>query len=205
MAGPTLLLATSNPGKRVELLALLPPGVRIVTLLETDITLPPETGDTFLANALTKATVAAAASGHIAVADDSGLAVDALAGAPGVHSARFAGEPPSDARNRAKLLQALMSSGEIERWARFHCAVVVADPGGRVATAEGTCEGHIGFAEVGDHGFGYDSLFVLPDGRTMAQLPLAEKNRISHRARAYAALAPTLDEWLQAAPSGGDQ
>lgn len=196
MAGPTLLLATSNPGKRTELQAFLPPGIDVLTLADVDVTMPAEDGETFLEIASVKAEFAARSSGLLTVADDSGLEVDALGGAPGVLSARFAGEPSDDSRNRSKLLSELAAHPGVDRSARFRCAVAVATVDGRLATGEGACPGSIGYEEIGENGFGYDSLFRLPDGRTMAQLEPEEKNRISHRARAYEKIAPTVAAWL---------
>jgi XTP/dITP diphosphohydrolase len=197
--GPaTLLLATSNPGKRDEFARLLPPWVRIVTLDEMGLEPPPETGTTFAENAATKAISAATETGLLTLADDSGLEVDALGGAPGVRSARYAGEPASDERNRAALLTALESVPSADRGARFRCAVAVADRSELIATAEGTVEGRIARAPAGEFGFGYDPIFELPDGRTMAEVPPPEKNRISHRAAAYAAVLPRLRSALGA-------
>lgn len=198
MAGSSLLLATSNPGKRIELLAFLPAEIEVLTLTDLNIELPPEDGESFGAIAIVKATVAAQASGLLAIADDSGLEVDALGGAPGIRSARFAGEATNDARNRAKLLSAMRDIPLSKRTARFRCAVALARPGGEVECRDGSCEGTIGFEEIGTNGFGYDSLFVLPCGLTMAQLPLDEKNQISHRADAYRKISNTLTTWIDA-------
>lgn len=195
MAGSPLLLATSNPGKRIELLAFLPAGIEVLTLKDLNIELPPEDGESFSAIATVKATVAAQASGLLAIADDSGLEVDALGGAPGIWSARYAGGATDDARNRAKLLSSMQGIPLDKRTARFRCAVALASPGGEVECRNGVCEGTIGFEEIGTNGFGYDSLFVLPSGLTMAQLPLEKKNQISHRADAYRKIAPILTRW----------
>jgi len=192
MAGPTLLLATSNPGKRLELQAFVPPGIAILTLKDVDIVPPPEDGASFVEIACTKATFAANATGMIAIADDSGLEVDALGGAPGIWSARYAGEPTDDARNRSLLLTNLAEVPEKDRGARFRCAVAVATPDGVVTVGEGFCAGSIGCRDVGTNGFGYDALFRLSDGRTMAELTTDQKNRISHRARAYEQIAPVI-------------
>lgn len=153
-----------------------------------------ETGDTFLDNALLKATAIAAEVGIPALADDSGIEVDALGGAPGVRSARYAGERPSDADNRAALLRALAGVPRMGRTARFHCVVVLAFPDGATVHADGSCEGTVLTAERGEGGFGYDPLFV-PAGwdRTMAELPPEEKDRIGHRGRALRALRAALD------------
>lgn len=187
-----LLIATSNPGKRAEFARLLPAGVELVTLDEVPVTLPPEEGTTFAENAVRKALVAATESGILAIADDSGLEVDALGGAPGVRSARFAGEPPSDARNREALSAAMRSIPPGRRQAHFSCVVALARPDQLLATAEGRCDGAIAHAPAGQHGFGYDPLFELPHGRTMAELEPEEKDRISHRGQAHRALMPSL-------------
>ncbi len=188
-----LVVATGNPGKVRELQALIPAGFVLRSLVEAGLSPVEETGMTFTENAALKALAAARGSGQLALADDSGLEVDALDGAPGIYSARYAGEPSNDAANIAKLLTALEGVSAAKRSARFRCAVALASPGGLIATADGRCEGAIGFAPHGDHGFGYDPVFVLPDGRTMAQLPAREKNDISHRAQAIRALRPALE------------
>lgn len=188
----TIVIATTNPGKIEEFRRLLPPGIEIRSLLDLGIKLPPEHGATFLENAHAKALAAARQSGHLAIADDSGLEVDALGGEPGIRSARYAGPGASDADNRARLLAALAAVPSPTRTARFRCAVAIASPEGLIASAEGVCEGSIATTPAGCHGFGYDPIFLLPDGRTMAKLPPEEKNRISHRARAYQAVLPAL-------------
>ena len=187
-----LLLATTNAGKRREFAQLLPSNIILRTLDELGVILPPETGTTFAANADVKATSASLQSGLVTLADDSGLEVAALDGAPGVRSARFAGEPRSDERNRAALLEALRADPLSSRSARFVCAVSVAKAGAVVARSEGICAGAIATEASGEHGFGYDPIFLLPDGRTMAQLTPAEKNSISHRALAYRRVLPQL-------------
>ncbi|MGE5373280.1 MAG: RdgB/HAM1 family non-canonical purine NTP pyrophosphatase [Solirubrobacterales bacterium] len=156
-----------------------------------------EDGDTFLANAIKKAEAAAAYTGEIAMADDSGLEVDALNGQPGVYSARFAGEPSDDAKNNAKLLALLTNVPAEKRTGRFRCVIAVAEPDGRVETADGTCEGRIAFVEAGNGGFGYDPLFI-PDGfeRSFGELTPETKHRISHRGKALAAVRPILDRML---------
>jgi XTP/dITP diphosphohydrolase len=186
------LLATSNQGKRREFARLLPPGITLRSLDDVSIKLPPETGDSFAANADLKAAAASLQSGLLALADDSGLEVTALDGAPGIHSARFAGEPPSDERNRAALLDALRDVPAASRGARFVCAVSLAEAGTVIARAEGICEGTITTAPAGSNGFGYDPLFLLPHGCTMAELSPAEKNERSHRAIAYRRVVPAL-------------
>jgi XTP/dITP diphosphohydrolase len=197
-----VLLATSNPGKVDEFRSMLPSNVEVISLLTVPIELPPEDGDSFEEIARVKAEVASAASGLLALADDSGLEVDALGGAPGIHSARYSGEPVDAARNRTKLFAELQGVSQPNRQGRFRCSVALARDGNLIATAEGYVEGEIGFKERGLFGFGYDSMFVLPDGRTMAEVPPEEKNRISHRAMAFRGILPSLLEALsQAAPT----
>ncbi len=186
-----LLVATRNRHKLEEMRAILQlPGVDLIGADEV-AGLPPdvaEDADTFAGNALLKARVLCAASGIWTLADDSGLEVDALGGAPGVRSARYAGEPSDPAANNAKLLRAM--HGVANRAARFRCALALAAPDGRAWCVEGRCEGRIAHAAAGGGGFGYDPLFV-PDGhaRTFAELPAAEKHRLSHRGAALAAAA----------------
>ena len=191
-----VVLASRNRGKLREIVPLL--GGLGFELVTVDEIAPAcelrEDGDTFEANALAKARQAAAATGLPAVADDSGLEVDALAGAPGVYSARYAGLPSDDARNNAKLLDALRDVPAARRGARFRCVAVFADPAAGVEIVRsGDCDGEIIEQPRGDLGFGYDPLFLVPRlGRTMAELPLDEKNRLSHRAAAFRALADAL-------------
>jgi XTP/dITP diphosphohydrolase len=188
----TLLIATSNPGKLREMRAMIPDDVAVVSLTDAGITLPSETGSTFREIAEQKALFAARASGLLSLADDSGLEVDALGGKPGVRSARYAGEPPDDARNRQVLLARLRDLPQSERGARFVSAVTIASPDGHVWTSEGELRGTIFDRERGTGGFGYDSVFLLPDGRTVAELLDEEKNTMSHRAEAMARIVPTL-------------
>src|SRR5687767_1281817 len=150
MAGSSLLLATSNPGKRIELLAFLPSGIEVLTLADLNIELPPEDGESFAAIATVKATVAAQASGLIAIADDSGLEVDALGGAPGIRSARYAGPGATDADNRRQLLREL---SEFPAKARFRCVIIVARNGDVLGTFTGAVEGSINREERGAGGF----------------------------------------------------
>ena len=153
-----------------------------------------EDQDTFEGNACKKATEIAAAASVACLADDSGLEVDALAGRPGVYSARYSGPGATDARNNARLLQELANVPDARRTARFRCAIAVVDANGELlAEADGACEGRIAHEPRGSHGFGYDPIFV-PDGygQTMAELGPETKNRISHRAQAAAALVPLL-------------
>ncbi|MBX3245942.1 MAG: RdgB/HAM1 family non-canonical purine NTP pyrophosphatase [Myxococcales bacterium] len=189
-----VVVATNNEGKRRELQVLLPSTFALVSPRELELALDvDETEDTFEGNALLKARAFAAASGLHALADDSGLEVDALGGAPGVRSARYAGDDATDADNVDELLRAL--AGEDARSARFRCVLVLVAPNGDVvARAEGRCEGAITSAPRGDGGFGYDPVFVpAGDTRTMAELSRDEKNAISHRAAAARALRERLE------------
>ena len=181
-----LLVATRNVGKYREMTALLralSPRTELRSLREEPGYEPPEEGaPDYLGNARLKAHHAARALGLPSLADDSGLEVDALDGAPGPRSARFAGEGASDMTNNEKLLLDLGETAE--RTARYRCVVVLAWPDGHEAVGEGTCEGTIGREPRGTGGFGYDPYFLLADGRSMAELAMKEKNRLSHRARA---------------------
>jgi len=192
-----VVLASLNRAKAREIAQILATEglqAEIVSLSEFPAaTLPPETGCTFRQNALLKARAAAQATGLPALADDSGLEVDALGGAPGVLSARYAGEGASDEDRFRRILARLRGVPEGERTARFRCAAVYAEPGGQAVTAEGAIEGHIAAAARGTGGFGYDPVFI-PQGhhRTMAELTPAEKHALSHRGRAFRALAALL-------------
>lgn len=190
-----IVIASRNPGKIREIrqiFADLP--VRFVT--REDAPEVVEDGASFSENARKKAAAAARHAGAWALADDSGLEVDALDGAPGIRSARWSGG--GDEENNDKLLRELREVPAPARTARYRAVVVIADPDGRiVAEAEGACEGAIGFERRGTGGFGYDPLFVLPDfGCTMAELPSGKKNRISHRALALARLREPLTDAL---------
>lgn len=193
-----VIVATSNKGKLAEIRSTVDlPELEFVTA--TELGLEPleveETGDTFAANARLKSAAYMQHFGLPALADDSGLEVDALGGAPGVYSSRYAGSDGDDAANNRKLLVELADTPEAERTARFRSVIVIAYPGGGETVTEGACEGHIGYEARGDGGFGYDPLF-LPDaapGRTMAELSLEEKNAISHRGAALRALRSALD------------
>ena len=187
-----MLLATSNPGKIHELRELLPSELSILSLDEVGLESPEESGKTFRENADLKALAAATQSGLLALADDSGLEVVALGGAPGVRSARYAGEPPDEARNRRVLLDALSDVPPGSRSARFVCAVTIASPAGRIWTSEGVLHGTILDHERGSGGFGYDSVFLLSNGRTVAELLDGEKNAMSHRGVAINAILPKL-------------
>jgi XTP/dITP diphosphohydrolase len=190
-----VVVATRNRGKLKEILRLLEPAGLRFELVAIDEIAPHarlvEDEPTFEDNALAKARQAAAATGLPALADDSGLEVDALGGAPGVRSARFAGEPSDDARNNAKLIAALRDVPPVERGARFRCAAAFVDPERGIEMARaGECAGEILTAPRGTAGFGYDPLFLIPArGLTMAELDLDEKNSLSHRAAAFRALA----------------
>jgi len=191
-----LVIATHNIGKLEEFRALLP-GIELVSLTEaapalTDI---PETGGTYLQNATIKARAGAEATGILSLGDDSGLEVDALDGAPGLHSARYSGGGAK--LNVEKLLLALGERPRRERTARFRCVLVVAHPDLSIALTAtlGTCEGFIDFVPRGEHGFGYDPVFVPTEQtaeRTLAEFDQAEKNAISHRGNACRALLKAL-------------
>jgi XTP/dITP diphosphohydrolase len=187
-----LLLATSNRGKIAELQAMLGASIDVVSLSDLGIEGPEETGTTFAENAALKARHGAAASGLVTVADDSGIEVDALRGAPGVRSARYAGEPGDDELNRQKLLRELRGIPTDQRSARFVSEIAVANPDGDVRTFHGSLAGRVAEAPRGTGGFGYDSLLELPDGRTVAELPPEEKNAISHRGVALRNALPYL-------------
>ncbi len=191
-----VVVATRNKGKLREIVPLLS---GLALDLATIDELAPEAelredGVTFEENALAKARQAAQATGLPAIADDSGLEVDALDGAPGVWSARYAGPGADDAQNNAKLLEALRGVPPTRRGARFRCVAAFVDPGrGIELVRDGACAGEILDGPRGTDGFGYDPLFLVPAvGRTMAELPLDEKNRLSHRAAAFRALAAAL-------------
>ena len=191
-----LVVATGNPGKLREFRALLEP-LRFDVVAQSDLGVigPAETGASFLDNALLKARHAARVTGQAALADDSGLEVDALAGAPGIYSARFAGPDADDAANNARLLSALAGMPAAARRARYRCVLVFVEGPGDPApvTAEGTWEGAILEAPRGGGGFGYDPYFWLPERNlTAAQLEPAEKNRLSHRGAALRALSAVL-------------
>ncbi|MEO8902713.1 MAG: RdgB/HAM1 family non-canonical purine NTP pyrophosphatase [Polyangiaceae bacterium] len=195
----TIVLATSNHGKIQELRALLADlPIQFVSAAEVLGAQPSivEDGATFEANALLKARAIAKATRTFSLADDSGLEVDALAGRPGVRSARFAHEHATDSENNAALLRELENIEEGARGARFRCVLALLNPWREsdVHVAAGSCEGSIARAPRGSGGFGYDPLFVVAghDGKTMAELSEADKNRVSHRARAVQALRSIL-------------
>jgi len=202
-----LVFATRNAGKLIELRQLLP-DVDVIGIAQAaarlgrDIPEVDEDADTFAGNAIKKAREVSAATGFPALADDSGLEVDALAGAPGVWSARYAGHGASDAANNAKLLEALRGVPAEHRTARFRSVLALADTAGRLAedvvTSEGTCEGLVLDAPRGTGGFGYDPLFLVPAlGKTFGELGVGTKGELSHRARAMQAIKPSLLEYLR--------
>jgi len=193
-----ILIATTNRGKAEEFAALLPFDVELVTLADLGLDPPEEPGETFVENATMKAMTGSRSSGLITIADDSGICVNALGGAPGILSARFSGETATDASNRLKLLNELKDVPMDSRAAHFEAAIVVAYDNSIVSIGIGRTCGSIGEYERGDHGFGYDSLFVLPDGRTMAELSPMDKNRMSHRANATAQIIPALGRLIEA-------
>jgi XTP/dITP diphosphohydrolase len=190
-SGRRLVLATLNLAKGQELAALLhgvPFDVVSLGDLRPDVVAPAETGTSYAENALLKARAAAVLTGDLALADDSGLEVDALDGGPGIHSARFGGPGLSDADRTRRLLGALEGVAPGRRTARFRCVIALVDPGGEERLAEGVVEGIIADAPRGTGGLGYDPVFTYPPlGRTFGQLSEVEKSRVSHRGRAVAA------------------
>jgi len=194
-----LLLATNNAGKIKELRALLQ-GMKAEILtpnelgLELDVM---ESGDTYLENAAKKAIAFAKASGMLSLADDSGLEVAALDGAPGIYSARYSPKKGASDKDRREYLLEQLQSKPRPWMARFHCTVVLASPSGETLSSDGECRGEIIPQERGIGGFGYDPIFLVNGtGRTMAELGMAEKNRLSHRARAIQSIWPFLVESL---------
>ena len=192
------VLATHNPGKLAEMKAILSGlGVEVVSPAEAGVEVDvEETGTTFAENAMLKAKAICAAAGLPAIADDSGLCVDALNGGPGVYSARDGGEELDDRKRRLLLLRNLR--GQTTRAAHFTCAVACAFPDGDTLTAEGRCDGAIAFAPLGEGGFGYDPVFLIPEkGKTFGQLSPEEKSAISHRGKALAAFVEKLGTYLK--------
>lgn len=184
-----LLLGTRNKNKTSELTDMLRDlPVKIVTLLDyPEIGPILEDGKTYHENASKKALTLARHTGVVTLADDSGLEVDALGGRPGIHSSRFAGDNATDEQNIDKLLILMASIDREKRGARFVCVIALARPSGEVELMEGELRGEIGFHKMGDLGFGYDPVFIVPDlGKSLAQIGFEEKNRISHRGRAMA-------------------
>ncbi len=187
-----LILASKNRHKAQEMQAILGDKIELVTLDAAgcgDIEII-EDGDTFEANAVKKAVTVMKATGLPSIADDSGLCVDALGGAPGIYTARFAGEDATDDRNIAKLLKELEGVETSSRTARFVCVIAVAYPDREPVTFRGECEGYILTEKHGENGFGYDPVFYVEEyGKAMAGLPAEVKNSISHRSRALARLS----------------
>lgn len=198
-AAPRIVLATRNPGKAREIAAIYR-HLRITWLTLDDfpdVRPAAEEGATYAENAAAKAVAASSATSLPALADDSGIEVDALGGAPGLHSARFLGAAASDAERNARLLGMLTDIPPEARTARYRAVVAVAVPRGSVQVFEGRCEGRIATSPRGSGGFGYDPIFVPEgDARTMAEVPAETKNRISHRARALRAAELYLVELL---------
>lgn len=200
---PRLVLATANPAKVSEFRALLGDlGYEIRSVRDyPGLTLPPEGDASYAENARAKARATATATGATALADDSGLEVDALGGRPGVASARYGGPGLTDAQRVAGLLAEV--AGAATRTARFRCVLALVAPWGEEATVEGVVEGVLADRPRGGGGFGYDPVFLVPAlGRTFAELDPAEKHRQSHRGRAVAAARPVLERWARrGAPS----
>ena len=192
------IIATGNPHKLQELQRILEPlGITARSLKQMGFSVEDveETGTTFEENAYIKAKAVCDRTGRPAVADDSGLCVDALNGAPGIFSARYGGEGLTDADRTQKLLNAMAAVPAQERTARFVSAVCCVWPSGETLTVRGECEGTIGFAPVGENGFGYDPVFMV-GSKSFAQLSAEEKDAVSHRGRALAALRRALEEKL---------
>lgn len=204
MIPPRLVLATTNTGKLAELAALVGEWgtVECIPLTVVAGASPAdEPAATYAENAIAKARAVAVASGLPALADDSGLEVDALGGAPGVRSARWAGDAATDAGRNARLLDALRGVAPGARTARFRCVVALAWPDGRVESAEGACEGRVATVPRGTRGFGYDPIFVADDlGCTFGEASAEEKRRIDFRARAMRALGAKLGRLALRAP-----
>jgi XTP/dITP diphosphohydrolase len=191
-----IIIATKNAGKVKDFETLFSPkGFQVKSLLDfPEMEDVEETGVTFSENATLKAEAISFALNKPVIADDSGLAIDALNGEPGVYSARYAGENKDDNANIEKVLQKLNDVPFEKRTARFHCALAIAVPGKRTEIVEGTCEGHILEEKRGENGFGYDPIFFVEKWRcSMAELSKEQKNQISHRANALKKLAPLID------------
>lgn len=196
------ILATHNPGKLREMSDILSHlGVEVMSPAEVGITVEvEETGTTFAENAMLKAKAICDASGLPAIADDSGLCVDALNGGPGVYSARYGGEGLDDKGRYTLLLNSMR--GQTTRAAHFACAIACAFPDGKTLTAEGRCDGAIAFAPMGEGGFGYDPVFLVPEkGKTFGQLTAEEKSAISHRGKALRDFSGKLETYLKKATS----
>lgn len=183
----TVIIATQNKGKAKEFERMFEPlGFEVKTLLDyPEIGDIEETGTTFEENAIIKAEAVAKETGQVVISDDSGLIIDALDGAPGIYSARYAGVEKNDQANMDKVLDELKDVPDEERTARFYCALAVAFPEGETITVNGTCEGSILRERRGNHGFGYDPIFFVKElGKAMAELEPEQKSKISHRAKA---------------------
>lgn len=197
-----VVVASRNRAKAAEIAQILADeglGCEVVSLADfPDVSLPPETGRTFAENAVAKARHAAAATGLPAIADDSGLEVDALDGRPGIYSARYAGDNAGDEERCQKLLEEMRDVPDDQRQARFVCAAAYAEPDGQVLVTEGASLGRIAREPAGTGGFGYDPIFI-PRGRScsMAQLTPGQKNAISHRGRAFRLLSRAIREHLR--------
>ena len=191
-----VIVATQNRGKVREIKKVLKGlGLRILSLNDfPGVPQVEEDGKSFLENALKKARFYSRYFGRLTLADDSGLEVDVLKGQPGIYSARYTGEGGSTRENNQKLLKEMEGIPLSKRGAQFKCVLAVVSPEGKEVVVEGSCRGRIGFKEVGKKGFGYDPLFVIPSyGKTMAQLSIEEKNRISHRGKALRKLRKIIE------------
>ena len=199
-----IVIATRNSGKIAEIQSIINNSdIKNVVEIETLLSYPDipeiiEDGNTFSENAAKKALTVAKFTGHVSIADDSGLEVDALGGAPGVFSARFAGEKATDSENIKKLMSLLKDTPSGKRGARFVCVIAIATPSGDISLTEGECRGVIAAEERGTAGFGYDPVFVVPEyGKTFAELGSYVKNKISHRASALGRLSDILEKLIQ--------
>jgi XTP/dITP diphosphohydrolase len=193
---PRLIIASNNPGKVREFKDLLGERVEILSMADLGLSSPPETAADFAGNAELKARYVFTRTGIVTIADDSGLEVAALGGQPGVLSARYAGEHGDDAANRNLVLKQLADVPSSDRDARFVAAIVAIDRQGTSTLVQGHCEGRIAHEERGDGGFGYDSIFELAPGRTMAEISSAEKAQVSHRGKAVREILPVLERAL---------
>ncbi|MEE1057733.1 MAG: XTP/dITP diphosphatase [Acutalibacteraceae bacterium] len=195
----TFVIASNNPKKVNELNRILNPiGITAKTAKEMGVSLDDveETGTTFVENARLKARAANKRTGLPCIADDSGLMVDALNGAPGVYSARYSGEGANDEKNNQKLLKEMENVPVTQRTAKFVCVICCVLDDGKEIVAHGECVGRIGYQQVGEGGFGYDPLFLTQDGRSYAQLTAEEKDKISHRGNAVRILKGQLEKYF---------
>ena len=195
----TFVIASNNPKKVNELNRILNPiGIAAKTAKEMGVSLDDveETGTTFVENARLKARAANKRTGLPCIADDSGLMVDALNGAPGVYSARYSGEGANDEKNNQKLLKEMENVPVTQRTAKFVCVICCVLDDGKEIVAHGECVGRIGYQQVGEGGFGYDPLFLTQDGRSYAQLTAEEKDKISHRGNAVRILKGQLEKYF---------